>query len=85
MVCEVIKQLERALLDATGMKISDAFHDIPLKTYIRMREILAHKYWGVDMEIVWDTIKNDLPRLRLSLPALARVSQALYHQSAAPG
>jgi uncharacterized protein with HEPN domain len=26
-----------------------------------MRNVLAHGYFMVDMEIVWKTIKNDLP------------------------
>ena len=27
------------------------------------RNILIHEYFGVDHQIVWNTIKNDLPRL----------------------
>lgn len=29
-----------------------------------MRDRLIHKYWAVDLEIVWSTVKVDLPRLR---------------------
>lgn len=27
------------------------------------RNLLIHEYFGVDFEIVWNTIKNDLPKL----------------------
>jgi uncharacterized protein with HEPN domain len=28
-----------------------------------MRNVLAHGYFGVDLEIVWKTIQTDLPSL----------------------
>jgi uncharacterized protein with HEPN domain len=28
-----------------------------------IRNILAHEYFGVDLEIVWKTVKKDLPGL----------------------
>jgi uncharacterized protein with HEPN domain len=28
-----------------------------------MRIILTHEYFRVDLSVVWDTIKNDLPKL----------------------
>jgi uncharacterized protein with HEPN domain len=28
-----------------------------------LRNILAHAYFGVDLEIIWDVIKNELPKL----------------------
>ena len=27
------------------------------------RNLLVHEYFGVDLEIIWQVIKNDLPRL----------------------
>jgi uncharacterized protein len=33
-----------------------------------MRNIVAHEYFGIDLEIVWRTITKDLP----SLPPLLR-------------
>lgn len=34
-----------------------------LKDAYDMRIILTHEYFRVDAAVVWDTIKNDLPRL----------------------
>ena len=36
---------------------------LPLKSAYEMRNVLAHGYFEVDMEIVWRTIVNDLPTL----------------------
>lgn len=33
------------------------------KAMARMRDRLIHHYFGVDYGLVWDTIKNDIPRL----------------------
>jgi uncharacterized protein with HEPN domain len=32
-----------------------------------MRNALAHGYFKVDLEVVWNTIRDDLPRLRQAL------------------
>jgi len=29
-----------------------------------MRDILIHQYFGVSLKAVWDTVKNDIPKLR---------------------
>src|SRR3989338_8117274 len=38
--------------------------DIPWKEIIGTRDIMIHKYFGVDLEIVWDIIENNLPDLK---------------------
>jgi uncharacterized protein with HEPN domain len=35
--------------------------DLPLKAAMEMRNVLAHAYFGVDLAIVWRTIRADLP------------------------
>jgi uncharacterized protein with HEPN domain len=40
-----------------------AHPEVPLAFAYEMRNALAHGYFSVDMEIVWKTIKNDLPAL----------------------
>ena len=29
-----------------------------------MRDILIHKYFGVELEVVWDAIQNEIPQIR---------------------
>ncbi|HEY4150484.1 MAG TPA: DUF86 domain-containing protein [Chitinophagaceae bacterium] len=40
------------------------FADIELKQIIGMRHILVHEYFGVDANLVWQVILNDLPKLK---------------------
>jgi len=32
------------------------------KAMAGMRDVLAHRYFGVDAEAVWQTVREDLPR-----------------------
>ena len=34
---------------------------IPWKNIAGMRDKLAHQYWQIDVEVIWKTVKNDLP------------------------
>ena len=45
-------------------------HDIPWKEIIGTRDIMIHKYFGVDLEIVWDIIENNLPDLKKKLKSI---------------
>lgn len=52
-------------------KISSEFkhnHDeLPWRKMMAMRDKLIHDYFQVSMEIVWETIKNDLEALKTQL------------------
>jgi uncharacterized protein with HEPN domain len=43
---------------------------VPWKFSYRMRSIVAHDYFKVDLDIVWATINNDLPKMRLDVQSL---------------
>ena len=38
--------------------------DIPWKKMVGMRDKLIHEYFGVDLEIIWQVIKTDLPSIK---------------------
>ncbi|MDB5010021.1 MAG: hypothetical protein JWQ06_810 [Mucilaginibacter sp.] len=40
------------------------FSDLEWKQIIGMRHILVHEYFGVDFELIWQVIINDLPVLK---------------------
>jgi uncharacterized protein with HEPN domain len=47
--------------------------EIPWQDIIRMRNRLIHGYFDVNLDIVWDTLRNDLPPLvRMLEQALMR-------------
>ena len=41
--------------------------DIPWQQIKGIRNILAHEYFGIDLEIIWKTVKQDLPELKKRL------------------
>ena len=41
-----------------------AYKNIPWKEITGMRDILIHQYFGVDLELTWEVIKTDLPKLK---------------------
>lgn len=43
------------------------YPDIPWKKMSGMRDKLIHEYFGVDIEILWKTAKEDLPALAYSI------------------
>lgn len=44
--------------------LRDRYPDIPWKKMTGMRDKLIHEYFGVDLEIVWQVIQNELPPLK---------------------
>ncbi len=58
----VIRSLE--VIGEAANNIPDEFkkkhEDIPWEKIISMRNKMIHEYFGVDLEIVWETIKADI-------------------------
>ncbi len=44
--------------------IREKSEDVPWKQIAGMRDILTHEYFGVDLGLVWNTAKKDLPKLK---------------------
>jgi uncharacterized protein with HEPN domain len=61
----VIRQLE--ILGEATARLSPVFRqnhpELPYRLMIDMRNTLIHNYSGVNVKIVWDTCKDDLPGL----------------------
>jgi len=49
-------------------RLSDSFKEkyphIPWHEVVALRNISAHGYWDLKMEIVWETLINDIPILK---------------------
>jgi uncharacterized protein with HEPN domain len=57
---EIIGEAANHISDETKTK----FSDIEWAQIIGMRNVFVHEYFGVDSQIVWEIIKNDLPILK---------------------
>lgn len=44
--------------------------ELPLAEAVSTRNRLIHQYDDVDLKIVWNTVKNDLPKLRQKIKEL---------------
>ncbi len=66
MVDAVLREL--AVIGEATNNLSDDFRrthpKIPFRDIIDMRNILIHNYTGVNYTIVWDTCKEDLPKVK---------------------
>jgi len=46
------------------MEMREEYSDIEWKKIAGLRDILAHEYFGIDIQILWDIVKNKLPELK---------------------
>ena len=44
--------------------IKEKYSDIEWKKIAGLRDILAHEYFGVDLEVLWDIIEHKIPFLK---------------------
>ncbi|MCG2677107.1 DUF86 domain-containing protein, partial [bacterium] len=44
--------------------IKDKYPDIPWKQIARMRDILIHEYFGIDIELTWEVAKEEIFELK---------------------
>jgi len=47
--------------------IKKAYPDIPWKQISGFRNILVHDYLGVDLDVIWSVVEQELPRLEQAL------------------
>lgn len=54
----------------TPQNIRDKIRNIPWKNIIGLRNITIHQYFGVDLEIIWKIITNDIPKTKKEIKNL---------------
>ena len=62
----VTRQLE--IVGEASRQLSEAFRDrhaeVPWRAIVGMRHRIAHDYLNIDLDVIWDTVHHDLPRLK---------------------
>ena len=65
---EVMGEAAKKILEDTRSK----YPEVPWKEIAGMRDKLIHEYHGVDLQIIWKTVSQDIPPL---LPVLERLAR----------
>lgn len=55
--------------------------DIPWRRIVGVRNILIHGYLGIDNDIIWDVVTNELPALVRGLEKLIAVGHSMGNAS----
>jgi uncharacterized protein with HEPN domain len=67
-----LMQIGQCVKDAQGQgaRLSQLAPAVPWRDIAGMRDRLAHKYWQVDQEIVWNVIESELEKLKEAIEPL---------------
>lgn len=47
--------------------IQEKYPEIPWRKMYGLRNLIAHEYFGIDYEMIWEIAKNNLPKNRMDL------------------
>ena len=63
---QIVGEAVRAISPAT----KETSDEVPWSKIIGMRNILVHNYFGIDKNLVWSVVENDLPALKNQISVL---------------
>ncbi len=70
----VIRRLE--IIGEAAKNIDEHFRnkypDLPWKKIAGLRDVIAHEYFGVKLERIWEIVKTDLPELKQKISFIKR-------------
>lgn len=63
---EIIGEASKSIPDEVKNKKSE----IEWRKIVGLRDILIHAYFGIDLEIIWDIVRNKIPDLKKAILSL---------------
>ena len=51
-------------------EIKRKYNEVPWKKMYGLRNLVSHVYFGIDYEMIWEIIKNDLPQNKNDLQSI---------------
>ena len=74
-IIEAVNRVERY------PEFANSHPEAPFAMAYGMRNMLAHGYFKVDLEVVWKTIERDLPELGALVSELAKTTSKLHNNN----
>ncbi len=72
MLIEAIGEGVKRIDERTAGRLLPARPEIPWQAVKGMRNHIAHGYFDINADLVWDVVKNDLPALRSAIDFFKR-------------
>ena len=61
-------------------RVTEKYSDVEWKEAIGFRNVLTHDYFGIDLESVWDTLKNNIPVFKRHIGEALKSEQQFKQQ-----
>lgn len=58
-------------------QVKDAHPEVEWKDIAAFRNVLVHNYLGIDLEMIWDIVQRDIPRLKRSINLMLKSSEKM--------
>ena len=79
MIDEIVKRAIVKSLENIGevgskipVEVRVEWKEIKWKDVIGMRQRLAHDYWGIDYDIVWNVVQTKIPELKTAIEKILK-------------